>query len=341
MDAWARARRLVPAAERAVQLDAVGHAPVSSRVEEALRRCAALAAAGDDASAETLRAEAERARARAAELFGARPAEVAIAPGARNALGRAFACLDARRGDRVVCAGPPGAPDADVRRLLHAQGVETQSLPAPDPALVERALGDPRARLVLAASADPETGAAASLGELGHLCRERGVLLFVDASPTCGRLALDPHALGIDVLVSDAHAGLLSVAGAAPCFAAQRSFGAAARLEVEPPAGPAVFALGAALDLLLELGPDAVARRVRALAARLAQGLRERGLAPLARPEDAAIAVFRCGPEPPADTRARLLEHHRIRVGVTRHGVRAAPHFYDTEAEIDALLEAL
>jgi len=341
VDAWTRARRFVPAAERAIQLDAVGHAPVSIRVEEALHRCADLALAGDDAAEETRQAEAERVRARVARLLGARPEEIALAPGARTGLGRAFSCLDARRGDRAVCAGPATGAD-----LLRAQGIDVQELAAPDPAVVERALGDRRARLVLVASADPATGAATPLAELGHLCRERGVLLFVDASPTLGRLALDPGTLGVDVLMGDAHRGLLSLHGVAPCFAAPRSFGTAARLETELPASAAVFALGAAVDLLLELGPDAVAHRVHALSARLARGLRERGVETAA-PEatrawgDAGTAVFRCGAEPPAGTRARLLERHRIRLGVTPHGVRAAPHFYTTEAEIDALLEAL
>jgi selenocysteine lyase/cysteine desulfurase len=104
-----------------------------------------------------------------------------------------------------------------------------------------------------------------------------------------------------------------------------------------------VFALGAAIELLLELGVEQIAARVLALTDRLADGLSARGahvLSPRGPGEASGIVSFTWRDEPPARTVARL-RAQRIFTVARRGGARASPHFYNDEGEIDALLSAL
>ena len=175
------------------------------------------------------------------------------------------------------------------------------------------------------------SGARNDLPALGRLCRERGVLFCVDAIQSLGCFPLDVEACHIDFLAADGHKWLLSVegcglffcrraliAGLTPRVVGWRSVTdnldfdryhfdlqpGAGRFEEGTPNAPGIFALGAAIDLLLELGVPAIGARVL-----------ERTVARL---------------------RAR-----RVFVVARRGGVRASPHFYNDEAEIDRLLAAL
>jgi len=235
---------------------------------------------------------------------------------------------------------------------------------------VEEALRSPRVRLLALSSVEFGSGARNDLGTLGRLCRERGVLFCVDAIQSLGCLPLDPVAWGIDFLAADGHKWLLSVEGCGLFYCARRMLDrlrprivgwrsvadnrdfdryqtdlqpGAGRFEEGTPNTPGIFALGAAIDLLLELGIEPIAARVLALTDRLVEGLRARGarvLSPRGPGETSGIVSFTLADEAPARTVARLRER-RIFTIVRRGGVRASPHFYNDEGEIDALLEAL
>ena len=105
----------------------------------------------------------------------------------------------------------------------------------------------------------------------------------------------------------------------------------------------AIFALGGAVDLLLELTVPAIEERVLGLTEHLVEGLRRRGAqlrSPRGPGEESGIVSFTLDDEPPEETGRRLQERGFF-VAVRRGGVRASPHFYNTPAELDALLEAL
>jgi selenocysteine lyase/cysteine desulfurase len=257
---------------------------------------------------------------------------------------------------------------------LSEQGVATRMLrgragrlPLED---VEEALRGSRVRLLALSSVEFGSGARNDLEALGRLCQERGVLFCVDAIQSLGYLPLDPGAWGIDFLAADGHKWLLSVEGCGLFYCARRMLDrlrprivgwrsvkdnrdfdryqtelqpGAGRFEEGTPNTPGIFALGAAIDLLLELGIEAVGARVLALTDRLVEGLRARGarvLSPRGPGEASGIVSFTLGDEPPARTAARLRER-RVFTIVRRGGVRASPHFYNDQGEIDALLEAL
>jgi len=372
---WARTRSFFPVTVDLAYLNHAGVAPISTRVEEALRRYAAEATrrgAFDYAAAYD--AEIERVRARAAQLLGARPDEIAFVKNTTEGIGLVAGGLDWRRGDQVITCDLEYPSNVYPWWALADRGVETVMLRAEGGRLplerVEQALRSPRARLLALSSVEFASGARNDLDALGRLCRERGVLFCVDAIQSLGCLPLDVERSHVDFLAADGHKWLLSVEGCGVFYCARRVLGlvrphvvgwrsvvdnqdfdtyhtelqpGAGRFEEGTPNTPGIFALGAALDLVLEIGVEAIAGRVLALTDRLAQGLRERGaelLSPRAGGAASGIVSFRLPDEEPARTVARL-RARRLFVVARRGGVRASPHFYNDESEIDRLLAAL
>ncbi|MDH3519137.1 MAG: aminotransferase class V-fold PLP-dependent enzyme, partial [Myxococcales bacterium] len=370
---WARTRSFFPVTRDWIYLDHAGVAPISTRVEEALRRYADLASCDGATDYAAYEAEVARVRSRAALLIGAAPEEIAFVKNTTEGLGIVACGLDWRRGDIVLTCDLEYPSNVTPWWGLRARGVETVILPSQDGRLpierVEGALGNPRVRLLALSSVEFGNGARNDLEMLGRLCRDRGVLFCVDAIQSLGCLCLDVERANIDFLAADGHKWLLSVEGCGIFFCARRMLEKLAprivgwhnvaepthfdryqtelrrdaqRFEEGTRNTAGIFALGAAIDLLLELELQAVEKRVLMLTEHLAEGLRARGATLLSPRGDAAsgIVSFRMGDIPPARSIERLRARH-IHCVARRGGVRASPHFYIDTAEIDALLESL
>jgi len=372
---WERARSFFPVTKELVYLNHAGVAPISTRVEEALQRFAAEAVhRGAFAYEKFYEAEIERVRGRAATLIGGKPEEIAFVKNTTEGLGLVAAGLDWRPGDRVVTCDLEYPSNVYPWWSLRDRGVETVMLRGQSGRLpfdrVEEALRASSVRLLALSSVEFGSGFRQDLPALGRLCRERGVLFCVDAIQSLGCLPLDVETCGIDFLSTDGHKWLLSVEGCGIFFCARRVLDCLAprvigwhsvtddtdfdryHLELKPtasrfeegtPNAPGIFALGAAIDLLLELGIGAIAERVLGLTDRLVVGLERRGAlvrSPRGPGERSGVVSFEWPREEPRHTAARL-RARRIFVVARRGGVRASPHFYNSEAEIDALVEAL
>jgi cysteine desulfurase / selenocysteine lyase len=104
-------------------------------------------------------------------------------------------------------------------------------------------------------------------------------------------------------------------------------------------------AFGAAVELLLEVGPDVIEGRVLDLSARLAAGLAAGGYElvepwPRARAESSGIVSFR-KPGAGAKEVLRDLSAAHVIARTHRDFVRLSPHFYNTEEEVDRVLDVL
>lgn len=242
----------------------------------------------------------------------------------------------------------------------------------------------PAAKLVSLSWVQFLHGARLDVAAVGEICREAGALFFLDAIQGLGAFPLDAPASGVHFLAADAHKWLAGPEGAALFYAhpdalprlTPRVVGwmsvanwadhaAAARLAAAPaqplPWQPdasrfecgtlntlGLRGLAAAVDLLLETGPGAIAAQILARTRQLASGLRERGaeiLGPRADPggEEAAcsgIVSFRLPAMPGPPLLARL--RARGICCAERQGyIRCSPHFYNSPEEITQFLAAL
>ncbi len=372
---WQRVRSFFPVTRELAYLNHAGVAPISTRVEEALRRYAAEAShRGAFHYPRVYDAEIERVRGRAALLLGASPDEIAFVKNTTEGLGLVAAGLDWRPGEKVVTCDLEYPSNVYPWWSLRGRGVETVMLRGREGRLplesVIEALQDPAVRLLALSSVEFGSGARNDLRALGRLCRDRGVLFCVDAIQSLGCLPLDTGACGIDFLAADGHKWLLSVEGCGIFYCARRMLDrlqprivgwrsvtddhdydryhldlkpSAGRFEEGTPNTGGIFGLGAAIDLILEIGVERIAERVLSLNRRLVDGLAARGVeirSPRGPAEASGIVSFRVPDEAPAATAARL-RRREIFVVERRGGIRASPHFYNEPAEIDALLEAL
>ena len=154
----------------------------------------------------------DEARARAAALLNAEPRELVFTSGATEAdnlavLGVAEAL--AGRGRHLVTTNLEHDAVAGPLAHLARRGWEVTEVGAGrdgliDPAAVAAALRDDTV-LVSVIAAQNEIGTIQPLAALGALCKERGVLLHTDAAQAAGRIRLDVHALGVDLLSFSAH----------------------------------------------------------------------------------------------------------------------------------------
>jgi cysteine desulfurase/selenocysteine lyase len=231
------------------------------------------------------------------------------------------------------------------------------------------ALADARTRVLSVSFVDWSSGARTQLAPLGEWCRSRGILYCVDGIQGVGALLLDVEQAQVDCLAVGGHKWLLAPEGCGCLFVSRRvgnrlqsvlhgwksvSDAAtylpyhfapredAARFEPGSPSVLGTVALGAAIDLLLEVGPAQIEERLQQLTDRLTAGLRARGaeiISPWEPGARSGMVVFRLGDD--SRQLCRALQERRFIVRQRGGGIRVAPHFYTSEDDIDRLLAGI
>jgi isopenicillin-N epimerase len=254
-------------------------------------------------------------------------------------------------------------------------------LPSAPGEIVEaaRAAMSERTRLLFFSHVLSPTGMILPARELCAEARRRGILTVVDGAHAPGFLPLNLEEIGADYYGANCHKWLLAPTGTgflyAPgdglerlrplqvswgwrpdraCLDARDEFGSTPRLrqfEFEGTRDPCAWlAIPAAIDFQAEQGWE----RIRARIAELTCHVRRRltGLAGLSAQTPAApqlhgaMLAFRlpAHSEAPA-LRKRLWHEHRIEAPIVERPdgllLRTSTHFYNTEAEVDRLAEAL
>lgn len=273
----------------------------------------ALSGTGDKAAH---RASVERCREGLAALVGADPDEVAITKNVSEGLNLFASSLTWKPGDNVVVCPEIEHPNnvflwLNLRRL---KGIEVRSVEPIDGALPIEALAaaiDERTVLVTVPHVSFSPGFVTDVRAVSDAAHRHGSVVLVDAAQSIGALRCDVNELGIDALAVATQKNLLAFYGFGflyirraiaealiPSHVARYGMdlgadaGETARsgAEVLPyAAGARRFDLGnynylgavaadASLSLVSSLGIDRIERHLRALAARLVEGLLELGL---------------------------------------------------------------
>lgn len=154
----------------------------------------------------------EEARAEAAALIGATPAEIAFTGSATQGWGLAFAGLLStdralKAGDRILVGRQEWAGNlTTMQRAASRTGVVIEVIPCDDTGRVSpealAAMIDHRVKLVSLTWIGANGGLINPAAEIGRVARAAGVPFFVDASQAIGQLPIDVAALGCDVLAA-------------------------------------------------------------------------------------------------------------------------------------------
>lgn len=318
---------------------------------------------------------ASELRSAIGRLVVADPETIGLTRGTSHAISLLAQGLDWNAGDNVV--GAEGEFPANVYpwMALRERGVELR-LARPDGGRLNPdsvlSLVDARTRVVALSHVSFWNGFRLDLEAIGGELDRRGVLFAVDAIQSVGALRLNLARLPVDYLSAGAYKWQLGPQGIGFCYCRPELLhrlrpilvgtGTMAdpdelftyRFELEPTARrfeeSSVSSLDmtaylAAVELLLEIGPDRIEERVLRLSARLAEGLAGHGYEivepwPRRPDESSGIVSFR---RPGSAPHAALRDLNAARVVARIHSdfVRLAPHFYNTEEEVDRVLEVL
>jgi selenocysteine lyase/cysteine desulfurase len=363
-----------PVIEKCVYLNHAGVGPLPRRSAARMGMLAGWVSASGDRFWLERQEEAERVRGLAARLLGARDAhEVAFVENTSSGLSLVAEGLAWRPGDNVVGAHFEFPSNVYPWMNLASRGVEYRRAEERDGRIDPEellALIDDRTRILALSSVEYASGFRSDLARLGAACRERGVLFVVDVIQSLGALALDVERDCVDVAVASAHKWLLGPEGIGLLYISDRvveslhparsgwrsvrdifawkdldlTWGEGAkRFESGSLNVYGIVALGGSLEILLEAGA-AIEPRVLALTERAAQGFADLGFAVVSsrRPGETSGIVTAVPPEgQDAADLAKRLNARDVVVAARAGRLRIAPHFYNTEEEVDRCLATL
>jgi cysteine desulfurase/selenocysteine lyase len=316
-------------------------------------------------------------RSAAARLLGAPEGNVALLRSTGEGTNLVTGGLDWKAGDEVILyeldfpsliAPWLGLAEQGVRVAV----VEDRGRHRFEVEDVERLLS-PRTRAISVSLVNNTTGFRAPVEALAELCRARGLWFTVDAVQAIGSVYVDVPALQADVVTAHGYKFQLSGFGYALAYLSDRAiaeldvphvgmqnlqpsgdgqtlfqsglqmYPTARRFEPSTPNLPAILAMGASLELLLETGLDRIDTHNRHLCRRLVEGLSDKGYVVVTSQGAGESAGIVCATRPlvePESIREHLAGRHIV-CAVRGGRLRFAPHLFNTLDDVEQLIAAL
>ncbi len=357
-----------------------GVAPISRRAGDALRSYAEQAQRFAYFQRNWHRRVREVKRLAARLISAKDESEIAFVPNTSTGISTIAKGIAWKPGDNVIITNveyPANRyPWEDLARF-GVKLIETPQLPDGriDPEDLADAITD-HTRIVAVSHVQYASGCRTDLKPISEMVHQVGGYLCVDAIQSVGALPVDVQAMGVDFLIADGHKWMLGPEGCGFMYVRDDlvellhpnivgwmnmvdagNYGNyrfqflkdARRFEPGSYNLPGIFALGASLELIMETGIETIWSRIEALTDRLCAGLKAKGyrvFSPRNSGEKSGIIAF----DPPRDTERSTpplttiigdLERQGIVIVIREGRLRASPHFYNSEAQIDQLIDAL
>jgi selenocysteine lyase/cysteine desulfurase len=361
----------------AVYLNNASTGPLPERTVRAVGEFTRLRATPYRLGEELQFATVARSRELCARLVAARPESIALMVNTSYGINLAARALPLPAGSAVLTFDREFPANVYPWMALAAErGVRLERVACdgalPDEEALARRLARGGVSAVAVSWVSFATGYRVSLARLGALCREHGAYFVVDAMQGVGALQLDAPACNIDVLACGGQKWLLAPWGTGFVYVREGLVGELApsavgwmsvrgsddfsrmcdydftyrddarRFEVVTLPYQEFAGLNASLELLFELGPEAVTRHVTALADRIVAWAAGRDDVRLVTPADPArrAGIVAVAPRDPQGAAARL-RAAGVAYSLREGAIRLSPHCYNTADEVDAALAAL
>jgi cysteine desulfurase/selenocysteine lyase len=368
------ARSLIPLTAHHIHMNHAGVSPMSERSRAAIEQVVE-ASTNRPYRSGWAQEETDRVRGLVARLINSSADGVALTRSTAHGISLVAQGLDWKSGDNVVGAQWEYPANVYPWMALAGDGVEFRQAKLVGGRILPDAvfsLVDEHTRVVALSHVEFWNGFRVDIEAIGTECRRRGIVFVVDVMQSVGALKLDMSQMPIDFCAAGAGKWLLGPPGVGFCYFAPNLFErvrprvvgvisvvdyeqyfdldfalapSARRFEESVVSLLDTAAFGAAVELLLEVGPATIESRVLDLSARLADGLAGRGYDliepwPRTRAESSGIVSFR---KPGATHQEVLRDLTAARVVARTHRdfVRLSPHFYNTEEEVDRVLDVL
>jgi cysteine desulfurase / selenocysteine lyase len=368
-------RAEMPITETWNYLNHATHGPFPRRTTEAVSRVAGLWECPPEMNDAERQETIQAVRRNIAAMINGRPEGVAFTGNLAESISLAAAGIDWQPGDNAV------VPEFEFPSVVYPflglehRGVELRLAPKDESGFtcLERieSVMDGRTRAVALSHVEFRDGFKNDLAALGRLCRERDALLIVDATQSMGPCVIDLQACDVDVIAAHGYKWLMSSYGVGVMHFSERAIERVrptyvGRLSVDKHfedldyelawrAGAdryqtgginwlSLAALRASTDLVVSIGVSEIKRHTLHLAERLLDGVENKGyhVTSSRAPENrSAIVSFSTRDHARDGEIVEELKRERIAVSLRGRGVRVSPYFYNTESEIDLLIDAL
>lgn len=363
---WDDIRKQFPVTETVAYLNSAAAGPVSRAVSDAASGYYQKMMRDGDVHWNQWLAEREAIRKRVAEFINAEPEEIAFTTNTSSGMNIIVDALEGR-GEVLSCDlefPVTTLPWMNRRIPVHLLPPVAGELRLDD---MRRAMTD-QTGIIAVSHVQFSNGFRADIEELGKM--EGSHALVVNASQSAGVFEIDVKRMSIDALCATGHKWLCAGYGSGFVYlrrelleqSRSRNLGwmsveepyamrnneihlrrdAAARAELGCPHFAGVFALGAAVDLVAEIGIGNIQERALSLNRILTERLADSGwkvLSPLGlEAMRSAETLVEC-----ADPGGVVDELRRRRVIVTEkpEGFRVATHFFNNEDDLARLIEGL
>ncbi len=374
-DYWKLVKRQFPLDDNLLYLNAANVCPASrgvlDRHTEYLRDFQANPSFQNREKYEPL---AERAREKAARLLGAGKDEIAFVRNTSEGSNLVIHGVDLKAGDEIVITAHNHPSNNDAWKVLARRlGLVVKQVAVQIPAVsreqlltgIEQAI-TARTRVIAVTHLTSTTGILYPAREIAELARRRGIWMHLDGAQTLGGLDVNVRDIGCDSYAGSTHkwmmgpleAGILYVraeripqlwpaivtAGWSETLVGARKFEVFGQRD-----NPRLVAVEAALDFLALIGMPHIEARMRALATRAKEQLRELPGVQLktnVEPElSGGVIKFNLAKFETKEAYDKLYARHKLAIAQTAagdaKGLRFSPHIYNTMEEMDRAVAAV
>ena len=311
----------------------------------------------------------EEVRAQFAGFIGAEPGEVAVIPSASAGMNSIASAFDFAKRRKVVMGEFEFPTMGHVWLAQRRRGAQIEFVAAQEGRLPAECYAksiDEQTAVVPLTHMCFMNGFRSDVAEITRLAHAQGALVFLDDYQDCGTRPVDVKSLDVDFYVSGTLKYLLASAGVAflyvrknlipslvptisGWFAQAQPFAfdvkhldlakEARRFEAGTPPIPNIYAAGAGIALLQEIGLENIAQQVGTLAQALMEGARSLGIR-VKTPVDSVGPLVVLQSSNVNAVIAKLAERNIIVSG--RHdGLRISFHVHNTLDDVRQVLEAL
>jgi selenocysteine lyase/cysteine desulfurase len=367
----AAVRSEFPVTKRMLYLDSAHQTPLAGRVRAALTD---FFTEGHDTAGPKpvwLR-RVEQVRAKVAKLLNAAADEIAFTKNTSEGLNIAANAIPLQAGDNVLLIEGDHPNNAYAWLNLKRKGVEVRFIKLTSEVATASTFAahvDSRTKVISLSHVTFHAGHRHDIASIGELCGRHGIHLVVDAMQSIGVIPVDVKELGISVLATGCHKGLLVPQGLGILYIKsgldelQPAYLAMAGL-ADPPADyiarpddlvlrrdagrfelgnfnlPGIHALSASVDLINGVGIGAIEEHVLRLGDRLIEHLDNQGIrlvGPRTRKNRAHIYVL----DLPVAEWVDYLAQNQVRVSPERDGIRISFGVFNTLDEVDQFADIL
>lgn len=365
-------RKLFPVTKKYTYLDHSGVAPVSLKASDAAADFMESAVGEGKFAYERWMEQVEGVRTDFSDLICSEPEEIGFVRNTSHGISLVAGGVSWNRGDNVIIYEKEFPSNIYPWLNLESRGVDVRFLKS-DSGIIRisdiEKLVDSSTRLISISSVQFASGYMIDLRSLGKFCRDNGIYFFVDAIQSLGIIPIDVKRFNIDFLAADGHKWLLSPEGAGIFYS---------RNEVTPDITPSligwktivdefeyekidftmkpnalkfeegslnimgIFALGASLKLLMDLGIENVRDEIQELGDLIITNAEKRGfnvITPKDKKIRGGLVTFR-GNFDPFEIQQEL-QTRKIIVSTRGGGIRVSPHVYNTAEEINLLFSEI